>query len=117
MYVMKDLLMQFWRLTITRHDGSKVNRAEFIYANDTLCYGLSVVYYHDEDYFLRFCYFEFDEDDPRFVNHREWHTSKITNINEDGDKLIITTKNSIYTFVKTDETPQNIKPAASEVVS
>ena len=101
----KEFLYQWWMLkSVTDHEGKAVRRVELLYHEPVICNNFYIEYYsrdierfHFDWYFTK----KLSNGDT-FVGCNGWHTSSIVEIKENDEELIVTTRNSVYTFVKID---------------
>ena len=97
-----NYLQLFYKLTVTGRDGKPHVRKDGIYRENPLCTGLHLNYYAPGVSVLRFTYYL---ETAHELLEYSWRTSLVETIEEDGDFLIVTTLNSIYTFQKSDDSP------------
>lgn len=99
----KDFLNQWWILKEVKRKDGKRERDEVIYQNkQPFCFGLYLQYWPQGVTTLHFDYFIIDD---MCVRDYFWRTSAIEQIKEIDKEITFITKNTVYTFEKTDSNP------------
>ena len=98
----KTYLQQFYKLEVTMLDGTPYDKEEPIEPMNLICSCLHLDYIENNLCVLKFMIFHIlPEETKKFL----WNTTPVCSIDEKENILIVTTKNSIYRFIKTNECP------------
>jgi len=98
----KTYLQQFYKLNITKLDGTLYDKEETAEEMKLLSSCLHLDYCSPKQCVLKFVIFHMLTKETKQF---KWFTTPVVSINEDGELLIVTTQNSIYRFEKTNEDP------------
>lgn len=97
----KDFLYQWWRLKeVKRKEGTR-ERDDDIYHSHPYCTGFKLERWPNGSCL----YFNYFLEKGKTIGEYWWRTSYIESIDESESIVIVTTRNTVYTFEKTDEDP------------